>query len=69
MRFLNLLGNKAFSHVFSALLGQPVKDTLCGTKVLDRHRYEQIRGRAQLLSATSTPSATSTCCSAPPGST
>ncbi len=47
MRFLNLLANKAFSLVFSALLGQPVKDTLCGTKVLERHRYEQIAaGRA-----------------------
>jgi len=42
MRFLNLLGNKAFSLVFSSLLGQSVKDTLCGTKVLERHRYEQI---------------------------
>ncbi len=42
MRFLNLLGNKAFSLVFSALLGQSVKDTLCGTKALERHRYEQI---------------------------
>ena len=42
MRFLNLLGNKTFSLIFSALLGQPVKDTLCGTKVLKRTRYEQI---------------------------
>jgi hypothetical protein len=42
MRFLNLLGNKAFSLVFTALLDQPVKDTLCGTKALERHRYEQI---------------------------
>jgi len=42
MRFLNLLGNKAFSLVFSALLEQPVKDTLCGTKVLKRARYEEI---------------------------
>jgi SAM-dependent methyltransferase len=42
MRFLNILGNKLFSVVFGSLLGQPVKDTLCGTKVLERHRYEQI---------------------------
>lgn len=42
MRFLNMLGNKAFSLVFGALLDQPVKDTLCGTKVLERRRYEQI---------------------------
>jgi SAM-dependent methyltransferase len=42
MRFLNILGNKAFSLVFSALLDQPVKDTLCGTTALERRRYEQI---------------------------
>jgi glycosyl transferase family 2/methyltransferase family protein len=47
MRFLNMLGNKAFSLVFGALLDQPVKDTLCGTKALERRRYEQIAaGRA-----------------------
>ena len=42
MRFLNLLGNKFFSLAFSWLLGQPVKDTLCGTKVLRRAAYERI---------------------------
>jgi SAM-dependent methyltransferase len=42
MRYLNLVGNKFFSFVYGALLGQPVKDTLCGTKVLERYRYEQI---------------------------
>jgi SAM-dependent methyltransferase len=42
MRFLNLIGNKLFSAVFTALIGQPVKDTLCGTKVMERDRYEQI---------------------------
>ncbi len=42
MRFLNLLGNKFFSLAFSWLLGQPVKDTLCGTKVLRRSDYERI---------------------------
>lgn len=42
MRFLNLLGNKFFSLAFSWLLGQPVKDTLCGTKVLRKCDYEQI---------------------------
>ena len=47
MRFLNLVGNKLFSAIFTALIGQPVKDTLCGTKVLERDRYEQIAaGRA-----------------------
>ena len=42
MRFLNLLGNKFFSVAFSWLLGQPLKDTLCGTKVLYRADYEKI---------------------------
>ncbi len=42
MRFFNLIGNKFFSLVFSWLLGQPVKDTLCGTKVLWKKDYEQI---------------------------
>jgi SAM-dependent methyltransferase len=42
MRFLNLLGNKSFSMFFSWLIGQPVKDTLCGTKVLWRPDYEEI---------------------------
>lgn len=42
MRFLNLLGNKFFSHAFSWLIGQRVKDTLCGTKVLWRRDYERI---------------------------
>ncbi|MFM8319545.1 MAG: glycosyltransferase [Chloroflexota bacterium] len=42
MRFLNLLGNKFFSLVFSWLLGQTVKDTLCGTKVLWKKDYQRI---------------------------
>lgn len=42
MRFLNLLGNKFFSMAFSWLLGQPIKDTLCGTKALWRKDYERI---------------------------
>jgi len=42
MRFLNLVGNKFFSLAFSWLLGQPIKDTLCGTKVLWKKDYERI---------------------------
>ena len=42
MRPLNFLGNKFFSLAFSWLLGQPIKDTLCGTKVLRREDYERI---------------------------
>ena len=42
MRFCNLLGNKFFSWAFSWMLGAPVKDTLCGTKVMWKRDYEQI---------------------------
>ena len=42
MRSLNFLGNKFFSLAFSWLLGQPIKDTLCGTKVLWKKDYELI---------------------------
>ena len=42
MRFFNILGNKFFSATFSWLLGQPIKDTLCGTKVLYRRDYRFI---------------------------
>lgn len=42
MRFCNLIGNKFFSLAFSWLLGQAVKDTLCGTKVLWKRDYVKI---------------------------
>jgi SAM-dependent methyltransferase len=42
MRFFNILGNKFFSLAFSWLLGQPIKDCLCGTKVLTRENYLRI---------------------------
>ncbi|MEY4582150.1 MAG: hypothetical protein RL701_6853 [Pseudomonadota bacterium] len=42
MRFLNLLGNKFFSAALSWVLEQPIKDSLCGTKVLFREDYERI---------------------------
>jgi len=42
MRFFNLLGNKFFSLAFSWLLGQSIKDTLCGTKVLSAANYQRI---------------------------
>jgi len=43
MRVLNILGNKFFSLMFSWLLDQRLKDTLCGTKVLWKKDYEQIK--------------------------
>ena len=42
MRFFNKLGNVAFSQLFTYLLQQTIKDTLCGTKVLWRRDYERI---------------------------
>jgi SAM-dependent methyltransferase len=42
MRLFNLAGNKFFSYAFSWLLGQPIKDTLCGTKVMWRTDYEKL---------------------------
>lgn len=44
MRFFNIMGNKFFSMAFTWLLGQPIKDTLCGTKVLWRKDYSAISG-------------------------
>jgi SAM-dependent methyltransferase len=42
MRPLNILGNKFFSASLSALLGQSLRDTLCGTKVLRKEDYQRI---------------------------
>lgn len=42
MRFLNMIANKLFALMFTWLLGQPIKDTLCGTKVLWRRDYLKI---------------------------
>jgi ubiquinone/menaquinone biosynthesis C-methylase UbiE len=42
MRFLNLLANKFFGVLFTYLLGQNLKDTLCGTKVLYKKDYINI---------------------------
>lgn len=42
MRTLNYFGNRLFSALFSYLLGQQVRDTLCGTKVLFRNDYQKV---------------------------
>jgi len=42
MQFLNLCANKFFAVLFTWLLEQPVKDTLCGTKMLTRANYDRI---------------------------
>lgn len=42
MKLLNLLGNKGFSWIFTWLLSQRIKDTLCGTKVVGKSDYDEI---------------------------
>jgi ubiquinone/menaquinone biosynthesis C-methylase UbiE/glycosyltransferase involved in cell wall biosynthesis len=47
MKFVNYLGNWFFSMLFTWLLEQPIRDTLCGTKALRKVDYERIKaGRA-----------------------
>jgi ubiquinone/menaquinone biosynthesis C-methylase UbiE len=47
MRLLNIFGNKFFSMMFSWLLDQRLKDTLCGTKVIWKKDYKKLEaGRA-----------------------
>lgn len=45
MKFTNRVGNKLFGLVFSFLLHQRIKDTLCGTKVLWRKDWNRITPR------------------------
>lgn len=40
---IKLLGNKLFSWTFSRLLGQKIRDTLCGTKAFPHDDYHNIR--------------------------
>ncbi|MBD3345941.1 MAG: glycosyltransferase [Chitinivibrionales bacterium] len=42
MQTLNMFGNKFFSIMFSWILGQRIKDTLCGTKVISRKNWQRI---------------------------
>jgi len=43
MRTLNLIGNKGFSMIFTWILDQRFKDTLCGTKVISKKNYERLK--------------------------
>lgn len=43
MRTLNILGNKFFSMMFTWILNQRIKDTLCGTKVISRENYIKLK--------------------------
>jgi len=42
MRYLNYVGNRVFSLLFTWLLNQRITDTLCGTKVLTKKNYEEM---------------------------
>ncbi len=42
MRPLNTVGNHFFSKLFSYILERPIKDTLCGTKVMFKDDYEKL---------------------------
>lgn len=42
MKFSNMIGNKLFGLVFSFLLDQRIKDTLCGTKALWKKDWQRM---------------------------
>jgi SAM-dependent methyltransferase len=49
MRFMNMCANKFFSIAFSWVIGQPIKDTLCGTKALFHREYLRIAANRQVF--------------------
>lgn len=49
MRFLNMVANRFFRAGFSFVLGQPIRDTLCGTKVMFRADYQAMSRLADQL--------------------
>jgi glycosyltransferase involved in cell wall biosynthesis len=42
MMTLNIIGNTFFSWMFTWLLGQRFKDTLCGTKAISNKNYQKL---------------------------
>ncbi len=49
MRLLNFFGNKFFSFAFTYIIGQPIRDTLCGTKVLWKKEYEAVKANREFF--------------------
>ena len=49
MRTLNFFGNKFFALVLSYIIGQPIKDSLCGTKMILREDYERLLKRIKVF--------------------
>jgi hypothetical protein len=47
MQFLNLIGNRLFGIVFSFLIGQSVRDTLCGTKAMWADDYRRLAAQRE----------------------
>ena len=47
MRPLNLCGNKFFAAALSFVVGRPIKDSLCGTKMILRRDYERLMRRIE----------------------
>ena len=51
MQVLNTFFNKVFALLISWLIGQTIKDSLCGTKALRRREYLRIRNQFAQLSS------------------
>ncbi|MHB1955889.1 MAG: glycosyltransferase family 2 protein, partial [Sulfobacillus sp.] len=49
MQFANVIGNKVFASVLSWIIDQPIKDALCGTKVLFRRDLEEVMRSSERL--------------------
>ncbi|ADE55221.1 glycosyltransferase [Coraliomargarita akajimensis] len=47
MRLLNFFGNKFFAMALSFVIERPIKDSLCGTKMLLREDYERLLKRIE----------------------
>jgi glycosyltransferase involved in cell wall biosynthesis len=51
MQFLNLIANWGFANLLSFILGQRIKDSLCGTKMLLRSHYQRLLVRIKPFGA------------------
>jgi glycosyltransferase involved in cell wall biosynthesis len=47
MKLLNFFGNKFFALALSFVVGRPIKDSLCGTKMLLRSDYQRLLKRIE----------------------
>lgn len=51
MRYINLFGNWMFGKMFSWIIGQKIRDTLCGTKALFRKDYMALKDYRQYFNS------------------